>query len=259
IAEAAAKIGCTVALYNHGGWFGEPENQLEIIEDLRPQGITNIGLVYNQHHGHGHVAGFAELMQNMKPHLLALNLNGMIPDGDKNGKLIWPLGQGELDLKLLRIIRDSGWRGPIGILNHTDEDAEVRLQENLRGLRRLVAQLGDKSASTEPVTAPSKYWTVEDPKEREKLPLYQIIPAAKPEELAPANGCPKRETFLTWHRSHGDNGGMRYSALDQINRQNVTNLEVAWTYHSRDGSNNIQCNPIIVDGVMFAPTPGKYI
>src|SRR5207249_4004296 len=25
IAQAAAKIGCTVALYNHGGWFGEPE------------------------------------------------------------------------------------------------------------------------------------------------------------------------------------------------------------------------------------------
>src|SRR6185436_7486378 len=69
----------------------------------------------------------------------------------------------------------------------------------------------------------------------------------------------KRETYLTWHRSHGDNGGTRFSALDQINRQNVTNLQVAWTYHSKDGSNYIQCNPIIVDGVMFAPTPGKFI
>jgi len=157
IAEAGMKIGCTVALYNHGGWFGEPENQLKIIEQLRNQGITNIGLVYNQHHGHGHVDRFAELMQKMKPHLLALNLNGTIHDGDKNGKLIWPLGQGELDLKLLRIIRDSGWRGPIGILNHTDEDAEVRLRENLRGLQQLVAQLSDKSARTDPGAPPSKY------------------------------------------------------------------------------------------------------
>src|SRR6266550_2774832 len=66
IAEAGMKIGCTVALYNHGGWFGEPENQLKIIEQLRNQGITNIGLVYNQHHGHGHVDRFAELMQKMK-------------------------------------------------------------------------------------------------------------------------------------------------------------------------------------------------
>src|SRR6185295_14292273 len=109
-------------------------------------------------------------------------------------------------------------------------------------------------------TGPAKdYWAIEDAKEREKLPLYQTIPAAKSEELTPANGFPKRETYLTWHRSHGDNGGTRFSALNQINRQNVTNLEVAWTYHSKDGSNNIQCNPIIVNGVMFAPTPGQFI
>jgi len=103
------------------------------------------------------------------------------------------------------------------------------------------------------------YWAVEDAKEREKLPLYKIIPAAKPDELTPANGCPKPETFLTWHRSHGDNGGMRYSALDQINRQNVANLQQAWIYHSMDGSNNLQCNPIIVRGIMIAPTPGNFM
>jgi quinoprotein glucose dehydrogenase len=104
-----------------------------------------------------------------------------------------------------------------------------------------------------------KYWEVEDAKTREKLPLFFTIPAAKPDELTPANGYPKRETFLTWHRSQGDNGGMRYSALDQINRQNVTNLQVAWIYHSKDGSNAIQCNPIVIGKVMIVPTPGKYI
>src|SRR4051794_1710304 len=45
------------------------------------------------------------------------------------------------------------------------------------------------------------YWAVEDVKEREKLPLYKIIPAAKPEELTRANGHPRPETFLSWHRS----------------------------------------------------------
>jgi hypothetical protein len=77
----------------------------------------------------------------MKPHLLALNLNGMTRAGDKIEKKILPLGQGELDLQLLRTIRDSGWRGLIGILNHTSEDAEVRLRTNLEGLDRLVAEL----------------------------------------------------------------------------------------------------------------------
>src|SRR5437879_2402124 len=37
IADAAAKIGCRVALYNHGAWFGEPENQIAIVERLRSQ------------------------------------------------------------------------------------------------------------------------------------------------------------------------------------------------------------------------------
>jgi len=109
------------------------------------------------------------------------------------------------------------------------------------------------------ISTNKNYWAVEDAKEREKLPLYRTIPAAKPDELTPANGYPKRKTFLTWHRSHGDNGGMRYSALDQINRQNVTNLQVAWIYHSKDGSNNIQCNPIIVRDVMIVPTPGEFV
>ena len=251
IAIEAAKIGSTVGLYNHGGWFGEPENQLEIIQNLQTQGITNVGIIYNLHHGHSHIDRFASLMQAMKPHLLAVNLNGMVRDGDRIGKLILPLGQGDLDLDLLRIIAASGWTGPIGILNHTDEDAEIRLSENLNGLDKLRARL--QTGTT------TDYWAVEDAAARARLPLYQTIPAATPAELTPANGFPKRETFITWQRSHGDNGGARYSALDQISRANVGRLQVAWTYHTHDSAGNIQCNPIIADGLMYAPTPGKFV
>jgi sugar phosphate isomerase/epimerase len=152
ICDAAAKIGCTVALYNHGAWFGEPDNQIAIIERLKLDGVSNVGIVYNMHHGHEHLDRFPELLARMKPHLAALNLNGMAPDGAKVGKQILPLGQGELDLKLLRIIQNSGWRGPVGILNHTDEDAEGRLQDNLDGLAWLVPQLEEgKSAVHRPV------------------------------------------------------------------------------------------------------------
>ena len=120
---------------------------------------------------------------------------------------------------------------------------------------------GQTAAQSSPTvgTAKHDYWAVEDPKEREKLPLYKTIPAAKPEELTPANGLPKEETFLTWHRSHGDNGGRRYSALSQINRENVAKLQQAWIYHSGDGSNNLQCNPIVVSNLMIAPTAGGYM
>lgn len=86
----------------------------------------------------------------MKPHLVALNINGMVRDSETSGRKILPLGQGELDLSLLKIIRDSGWRGPIGILNHTDEDAEARLRDNLEGLDWLVAQLNGAPAGPKP-------------------------------------------------------------------------------------------------------------
>lgn len=147
IAEAAAAQGMKVGLYNHGGWFGEPENQLAIIAELK---LPNVGIVYNLHHGHDHLDRFAEVLPKIVPHLLALNLNGMAPDGDKQGQKILQLGQGPLDLELLRTIRDSGYRGPIGILGHTQDDAEARLSDNLDGLDWLLEQLDGKPAGPKP-------------------------------------------------------------------------------------------------------------
>jgi len=160
IAREAAKLGCTVALYNHGGWFGEPEHQIAIIQELKKAGVSNVGIVYNLHHGHAHLDRFPALLARMKPHLVALNLNGMVKGGDSTGRQILPIAQGDLDLSLLKTIRDSGYAGPIGILNHTDEDAEGRLRDNLEGLEWLVPQLDGK-----PPTAPKptpRTWRVDD-------------------------------------------------------------------------------------------------
>jgi Xylose isomerase-like TIM barrel len=147
IAEAAAKIGCSVGLYNHGGWFGEPENQIAIIDALK---LKNVGIVYNLHHGHDHLDRFASLLKAMKPYLYALNLNGMVKNGDKVGKKILPLGQGDEDLRLLKIIRASGYAGPIGIIGHTQDDVEERLRDNLDGLDWLVPQLNGSKPTPRP-------------------------------------------------------------------------------------------------------------
>ncbi len=147
IAEAAAKVGCQVALYNHGGWFGEPENQIAVIQELK---LPNVGIVYNQHHGHDHIDRFAELLQKMKPYLLCLNLNGMTKEGDRKGQKIMQLGEGDLDLKLLKVVKASGYTGPIGILGHTQDDAEERLHDNLDGLDWLLPQLDGKPAGAKP-------------------------------------------------------------------------------------------------------------
>lgn len=141
IAEAAAKIGCSVELYNHGGWNGEPESMVAIAEELRAQ---NVGIIYNLHHGHEHLNRLPEALTKMLPYLHAININGMTLGGDKKGEKILVVGTGDLDLSLLKTIRDSGYKGRIGILNHTGEDAETRLKANLEGLDKLVVQLETK-------------------------------------------------------------------------------------------------------------------
>ena len=99
----------------------------------------------------------------------------------------------------------------------------------------------------------------EDAAARAQLPEFRTIPAATPDELTPTAGQPEAATFTAWTRSQGDNGARRYSALRQITRENVGELAMAWTFRSGDGAANVQCTPIVVDGVLFAPTPGRAI
>jgi len=152
IVNQTRELGCKLALYNHGGWSGEPDNMIAVVKYLRERKkADHVGIVYNLHHGHGHLADFPEALARMKLYLNCINLNGMILDGEAKGKKILPLGQGDLDLSLLKTIVVSGYRGPIGILNHTDADAEGRLHDNLDGLDWLVAQLKGQPAGPKPV------------------------------------------------------------------------------------------------------------
>jgi hypothetical protein len=130
-----------VSIYNHGGRGGEPENMVAVCRALD---LPNVGIVYNQHHGHDHLPRFAEALAKMLPHLKFLNLNGMTADGDKKGRKILVLGQGDLDVELAKVICESGYTGPIGILNHTDHDAEAQLLDNLEGLDWIVGELTGK-------------------------------------------------------------------------------------------------------------------
>jgi glucose dehydrogenase len=63
---------------------------------------------------------------------------------------------------------------------------------------------------------------------------------------------------LLEHRSWAAYGGgpeqNRYSSLSQINRTNVKELEVAWTYDTGE-TGGLQTQPIIVDGILYAYTP----
>jgi sugar phosphate isomerase/epimerase len=128
LSERAAETGSRVALYNHGGWFGEPENQIRIIEALPGR---DVGIVYNFHHGHEHIDRFDTLVERMRPYLWVVNLNGMRPEGPK----ILPFGEGTHERQMLQRVIEAGFTGPFGVLGHV-ENADVKevLEGNLKGL-----------------------------------------------------------------------------------------------------------------------------
>src|SRR5688572_29768449 len=67
----------------------------------------------------------------------------------------------------------------------------------------------------------------------------------------------------TWSVYKGGENSSNYSRLDQINVSNVSQLKLAWTFAMNDkqaGSKpgQSQCNPIIVDGVLYATSSSQW-
>ncbi len=133
--ERAKQQGCTLGMYNHGDWFGNPMNQLAIIDSL---GDDHLGMVYNFHHAHHEIDEFPALLEKMQDHLLCINLNGMVREGEK----ILALGDGTEELAMMQAIQNSNYQGPIGVIGHQDEqDVKEVLVQNLKGLDQLKAEL----------------------------------------------------------------------------------------------------------------------
>ena len=61
-----------------------------------------------------------------------------------------------------------------------------------------------------------------------------------------------------WPVYGGSPGNTHYSPLAQINRSNVKDLQVAWSFDSGE-QGGLQTNPIIVEGVLYGITPTQKI
>ena len=66
LSNRAKELGCKIALYNHEGWFGKPENQLRIIKALPKQ---DLGIVFNFHHAHNSLDKDSQNIKNLLPYL----------------------------------------------------------------------------------------------------------------------------------------------------------------------------------------------
>jgi len=80
--------------------------------------------------------------------------------------------------------------------------------------------------------------------------------------MSQSNGVSAPATSLAnqameWGVYSGNPESTHYSQLAQINRDNVKDLQVAWEFDSGDAfpSSENECNPIVVNGVLYATTP----
>ncbi|PWT72558.1 MAG: pyrrolo-quinoline quinone [Bacteroidetes bacterium] len=67
-----------------------------------------------------------------------------------------------------------------------------------------------------------------------------------------------KNPFSEW-RMYGGHDNIHYSSLNQIDTANVTGLKVAWEFQTGDmdtaNHSQIQCNPIIIDDVIYCVSP----
>lgn len=68
-----------------------------------------------------------------------------------------------------------------------------------------------------------------------------------------------KSDFSDWRMAGGNAAGNKYSSLDQVDTSNVHLLTVAWEYRTGDADSTarsqIQCNPIVVDGILYGTSP----
>ncbi|HVU96946.1 MAG TPA: bile acid:sodium symporter [Puia sp.] len=114
----------------------------------------------------------------------------------------------------------------------------------------------------------ASYWHRKPPEDRERRGGGAVTGAvAVVAGLVLLVGCGRAahsydgSVGVNWPAYGGNKAGNRYSPLDQINAQNVSRLAVAWTYDaaedadSNDRGHEIQCQPIVVDGVLYGTGP----
>ena len=66
-----------------------------------------------------------------------------------------------------------------------------------------------------------------------------------------------QQRSVDWPLYGGNSDNNRYSSLAQITPANVARLQIAWTYETHDEfpGSEMQSNPIVVDGVLYATSP----
>ncbi len=75
--------------------------------------------------------------------------------------------------------------------------------------------------------------------------------------LAAATASCGKSATVDWPVYQGSDEKTHYTTLSQISPENVSSLQVAWTYDTRDAfeGSEMQSNPVVIDGVLYAMSP----
>jgi quinoprotein glucose dehydrogenase len=80
-----------------------------------------------------------------------------------------------------------------------------------------------------------------------------FLSACQPEREARTD--PFQFYYQDWVHYLGDPGRSHYTTLGQITKENVHELEIAWTYAAPD-SGQMQMNPVVANGLLYGVTAG---
>jgi len=94
-----------------------------------------------------------------------------------------------------------------------------------------------------------------------ELLSFALVVVVACTSTAPAPSRPRASTD-EWTAYGGDNSGTRYSALTQIQRGNVRDLQLAWIYRTAESGDGaaakqkltFEATPLFVDGTLYFPT-----
>lgn len=112
----------------------------------------------------------------------------------------------------------------------------------------------------------ASYWHRKPPVERHRPAAVAVLPLIVV-ALVLLGGCGRHRydgrVGVDWPAYGGNKAGNRYSPLDQITTSNVARLAVAWTFDTgedaADNGHEIQCQPIVVDGILYGTTPELHL
>ena len=244
---ALAGAGLMIAATVTGGWTGaagivhaeqQPGADGSFTADQASDGWSVYGVQCGECHG--------------------ANLAGMLHAPPLSGVDFLTTWAGQTTDDLFSYLRDDMPPGSAGVLSdRTYVDLVAYLLESngaVPGERTLTADAGVVIGDAADVDAARR---AEQAGQRIRRQSTRFV-NREAEGLTPVTGAlladPPPGDWINWRRTSNGHG---YSALDQVTRDNVADLTLAWSLSIRPG--NHQTTPLVHDGVMFIASPGNVV